>query len=128
VKYLLDTHTLLWWLFEQSRLSPRADAVLRGGANTLLWSAVGTWECAIKARAGKLKLPYPVSEFFPRVIAEEALVALPVTHAHAAAVADLPDHHRDPFDRLLVAQAMIEGAVLVSCDPSIRLYGVEVVW
>ncbi len=128
MNYLLDTHALLWWRLEPARLSPLARATIQDGSNQLYWSAASTWECSVKASMGRLILPDPPAVFFPRVIEEEGLVALPVNHAHAAAVADLPLHHRDPFDRLLIAQAKLEGLALLSCDAIVRLYGVTVLW
>ncbi|MBI4872341.1 MAG: type II toxin-antitoxin system VapC family toxin [Candidatus Riflebacteria bacterium] len=128
MSFLLDTHALLWWLFEPARLSPLALETMKGGGNRLYWSAASTWEAAIKVGLGRLTLPGPARLFFPKILEEEGLIALPVNHGHAAAVADLPPHHRDPFDRLLVAQAQFEELALLSADPSLRLYDVKVVW
>jgi PIN domain nuclease of toxin-antitoxin system len=125
---LLDTHVLLWWMADDPRLSARAREVLADRKVRLLWSAASTWELAIKASLGKVTLPEPVGAWVQSRAAQQAIELLPVTHHHAAEVERLPSHHRDPFDRLLVAQARTEGAAIVSGDPFLRKYDVEVVW
>lgn len=127
MKVLLDTHVLLWWLHDSSRLRPATRAMFAAPANELLWSAASTWELAIKVQLGKLRLDEPVQSFVTRVIATQSLTALPVHHAHAARVAELPALHRDPFDRLLIAQALGEGVPFVTADGQLAAYGVECV-
>lgn len=117
---LLDTHALLWWLDDDPNLTGRARAAIADPENTVFRSAVVVWELRIKQALGKVTLP----ERFRRVLAEQPFVDLAVTLDHAHAVADLPPIHRDPFDRMLVAQAACDGLTIVTRDPAIRSYGV----
>jgi PIN domain nuclease of toxin-antitoxin system len=125
VRILLDTHILLWWLDGHERLRPKVRKLLADGKNELLWSAASTWELAIKAQLGKVRLQESVAAFVSRVMVSQSLTALPIQHLHAAATAELPMHHRDPFDRLLVAQADIEGVPLLTGDERLRAYDIE---
>lgn len=119
---LLDTHILLWAAYQPKRLSPAAREVLLDPANSLMFSAVSIWEVAIKSGLGRADF---VAD--PRVLRrglfENGYAELPMMGAHAAAVADLPAIHQDPFDRALVAQARIEGAVLGTVDAKVIAYG-----
>jgi PIN domain nuclease of toxin-antitoxin system len=125
VTVLLDTHLVLWWMTgEASRISKRALAALGSDGVEPIVSAVTIWEAAIKRRLGKLDAPGDLLSQLERAGVE----LLPVTARHADHVASLPLHHRDPFDRLLVAQATLEGLPLVSDDESMRRYEIEVVW
>ena len=127
MKLLLDTHAFLWFVTGDERLSLRARRALAAEDNELLLSAASVWEMAIKARLGRLALPGTVREY----VAEKAaggITILPIEWTHAAAVENLPLHHRDPFDRLIVAQALAENLSLVSADHAFRRYGVKVVW
>ena len=123
MRLLLDTHALLWWLSDDARLARPARAAIADAANDVYVSAATAWELAIKARLGKVSMPDDLGE----QLSANALVPLPVQVRHALAVRYLPDHHRDPFDRLLVAQAQIEGLTLVTADQSILRYDVAVV-
>jgi PIN domain nuclease of toxin-antitoxin system len=124
LKLLLDTHAALWWLSDDERFSPEAARYLTDDTNQVLLSAAVVWEVAIKRSLGKLQAP---EDFAPTLLGAGAQ-ALPVSLSHAAGVEHLPWHHRDPFDRLLVAQASIEGAALVSGDEVLRPYGVTLIW
>ncbi len=124
MRLLPDTHALLWLLGEDERLSPRADRLLSGAGGDVLLSAGVVWEVAIKRSIGKLDAP----DDFARQMLGAGVTPLPITVEHADLAGSLPWHHRDPFDRLLVAQASIEKAVLVSGDPRLRAYGVRVEW
>ncbi len=124
MKLLLDTHAALWWLCGDERVGAAAAAQLADASNQVLLSAAVVWEVAIKRSLGKLEAP---DDFAPTLVGAGAL-PLPVSLAHAAAVESLPWHHRDPFDRLLVAQAAIEGAVVVSREEALRPYGVPTLW
>jgi PIN domain nuclease of toxin-antitoxin system len=125
---LLDTHTWLWWQSEPSRLSERCRTLLADPDQTLLFSAASSWEIAIKFALKKLTLPEPPDQFVPRRLAQASITPLPIEHAHALHVSDLPHHHRDPFDRLLIAQAQLEGATRATADPRFLLYDVDVLW
>jgi PIN domain nuclease of toxin-antitoxin system len=128
MKLLLDTHTFIWWDSEPARLSPQALALCQDRQNVLLLSVVSIWEMQIKLHLGKLRLALPLKEIIETQQQTNNIEILPVTLAHVLALENLPVHHKDPFDRLLVAQAMVEGAVLVSGDPNIAKYAVQVVW
>ncbi|HET6997133.1 MAG TPA: type II toxin-antitoxin system VapC family toxin [Solirubrobacterales bacterium] len=122
---LLDTHLVLWWMAgEASRISKRALAALGSEGVEPIVSAVTIWEAAIKRGLGKLDAPQDLLSQLERAGVE----VLPVTGRHADLVASLPLHHRDPFYRLLVAQATLEGLPLVSDDERIRQYEIEVIW
>ncbi|WP_135256814.1 type II toxin-antitoxin system VapC family toxin [Thermus caldilimi] len=115
---LLDSHIVLWWLSDDRRLSRRARRLIEG-ADQVFVSAATTWELAVKASLGKLRMP----EGFVEVVEEEGFTHLPITPVHAMAVQSLPWHHRDPFDRILLAQAMVEGVRLMSADQALASYG-----
>lgn len=124
MRLLLDTHVVLAWLLGDSDLGRHARRQLDDDSNQLIVSAVVVWEVAIKRALGKLEVPMT---FVADVVESDAL-KLPVTLQHAAGVEHLPHHHRDPFDRLLIAQARIEGATLVSSDKAMQAYDVPVLW
>lgn len=124
MKVLADTHAILWWLGARDRLSSRAVSVVGRAGSDLLLSTAVVWEIAIKRSVGKLEAP---ADVVARVLATGA-TPLPVTIEHAEVVETLPWHHRDPFDRLLVAQATVEGATILSADERLRGYGIDVVW
>ena len=128
MRLLLDTHAFLWWLANDRRLSREARRAIEDPANAVLVSAASAWEIAIKAGLGRLDLPEPPKTYVPDRIARSGFVELPVSVAHAVRVAGLPHHHRDPFDRLLVAQADVEGVRLVSRDPLLVPYGADLLW
>lgn len=117
---LLDTHAFLWWLDDPNLLAESARNAVADGKNLVYVSAAVAWEIAIKRSLGKLHAP----EDLEAAMAANRFLPLPVTIPHALAVATLPDHHRDPFDRLLIAQARLEGLQLVSRDPFMKLYDV----
>lgn len=128
MKALLDTQVFLWWISDDPRLSSRASAIITDGENRLFLSAASGWEIAIKVRLGRLTLPEPLETFVPEQMALNAIEGLPIQMSHALHVYTLPDHHRDPFDRLLIAQAQLENLPILSADPQISLYAVETVW
>jgi PIN domain nuclease of toxin-antitoxin system len=128
VRLLLDTHAILWWVTDDDRLSERAGEVIADGANDVYFSAASAWEIAIKAGLGRIRLPDEAWTFTPDQLERNAFQALPVHVAHAVAVITLPDVHRDPFDRMLVAQAITEGLTIVSADPELARYAVPVLW
>jgi PIN domain nuclease of toxin-antitoxin system len=124
LKLLLDTHAALWFLSDDPRLSPGARLHLTDEANRVLLSAAVVWEIAIKRASGKLV----VSDDYLSLLLGAGVQPLAVTIDHAVAVENLPWHHRDPFDRMLVAQASIERAALVSSDRELDAYGVTIIW
>jgi PIN domain nuclease of toxin-antitoxin system len=125
---LLDTHAFLWWVLEDPQLSARARSVITAPETDVLVSAVTAWEIAIKAAERRLDLPEPAQTYVPDRIAANGFRELQVTVKHAVGVAGLQPIHLDPFDRLLVAQAQVEGIPIVSGDPAIAQYDVDVIW
>lgn len=128
MKLLLDTHALLWWTSEPRRLSAAASAALSASENDVLVSVVTPWEVQIKIRTGKLTLPHPIREIIHDLRRFNRLRVLSVRLRHVYTLDGLPDHHRDPFDRMLVAQATCDGLTLVTCDPQIVRYPVATLW
>lgn len=124
MKLLLDTHAALWWLADDARVSKDAERELSDDTNRVLLSAAVVWEVAIKRSLGKLHAPPDLAATLIGAGAQP----LPITLEHAAAVESLPWHHRDPFDRMLVAQALTEGSAIVSQDDELRQYGATIVW
>ena len=123
-RYLLDTHVWLWWLADAPELSKAAREILADGANTVLLSAVSTWECVIKTALGKLELPTDIGELIEFAEHEDGFDLLPIRHEHAIRLAGLPAIHRDPFDRMLVAQALHEHATIITADTTLSAYPV----
>lgn len=122
---LLDTQVWLWMLGEPGRLGSAATEMLTDEKNGVLLSAASSWEIAIKHQLGKLQLPEPPDRYVPNRMRSSGVLGIPIEHAHALAVASLPLHHRDPFDRLLVAQAQVEDLPIVSVDGQLARYDVE---
>jgi len=118
VRLLLDTHVFLWWCADDAQLGEAERAAIRDGSNDVFLSAASVWEMAIKQGLGRLEFPEPASAAVGRL----GIQAVPVGFEHAEAMLRLPPLHRDPFDRLLLAQAMIEGLTLVTRDPIVRSY------
>jgi len=128
VRLLLDTHTVIWWVDQDHLLSPSSYAAIADPANDLLLSAGTIWEIAIKFGLAKLSLSRPYRQWLSQAMADLGTTVLPVTVEYADVQAELPKHHRDPFDRLLMAQAIVENVPLVSHDTIFDQYGVARVW
>ncbi len=128
MRVLLDTHAFLWWALDDSRLSERAREIIGEGENDVLFSVASGWEIAIKSRLGRLRVPDDFERFMTDQLQLNDFRVLPVELAHALHVRSLPDHHRDPFDRMLVAQSRIEGLPIVGRDKRLEPYGVELLW
>lgn len=125
---LLDTHAMLWFFWDDPQLTVSAKAVIEDADNRKLVSVASCWEIAIKVGLGKLDLGEPSRSFLPREITRNNFELLPIGLAHATLVEELPSHHRDPFDRLLIAQAMSENVSLVSADVIFDQYDVSRLW
>ena len=125
---LLDTHVLLWWLQGGSKLSPKARAIIQDPGSRVLVSAASAWEIAIKHRAGKLDVSRSLVAHFQEAIERENFAELPISARHAIAAGLLKGPHKDPFDRMLVAQAQTDGLVAVSTDKCFDSYGVQRIW
>ena len=128
MKALLDTHAFLWWITDDVRLSPRARTVIADGDNELFFSAASGWKIAIKARLGKIQLPSDPASFVPKQLRINAVEPLAVQMTHALHVYLLPKHHRDPFDRILVAHAQVDRMAIITADQQITQYAVEILW
>jgi PIN domain nuclease of toxin-antitoxin system len=128
MRYLLDTGVWLWSLQEPERIARRAREIMADLQQEIFLSSATSWEVAVKAAAGKLRLPEPPHSYVPKRMAEQGLRPLVVSHPHALAVFALPPHHRDPFDRLLIAQANSEDMVLISADRIFHQYRVQLLW
>ena len=128
MRLLLDTHTLIWAMGDPSKLSGLATTALQDPANELLLSAATVWELAIKIGQKKLTLSLPYRPWMDKAIADLELTLLPVTVEYADKQAGLPSHHKDPFDRLILAQAPVDGIPVVCADPAFDAYGVTRIW
>jgi PIN domain nuclease of toxin-antitoxin system len=128
MRLLIDTQSVIWYVDQDQRLSPTAHAEIANPANNLLLSAASVWEIAIKVGLGRLTLSLPYRQWMAKAIADLNLSILPITVEYADVQAGLPHHHRDPFDRLIVAQAVVEGIPAVSADPQLDAYGITRVW
>lgn len=125
---LLDTHVFLWWIDNNPNLSSRACGIISDAGNAIFLSAVSGWEIAIKARLGKLTLPGDLERFIADQLVVNAFSSLPIQLSHALHVYTLPAIHRDPFDRILVAQGQLEDMPILTADSQIAKYPVEVIW
>ena len=128
MKALLDTHTFIWWANDDPSLSAAARNAIGDRTNEIFLSAVSTWEMAIKIAIGKLRLAVPLTSFVLSQSSQYQFRPLHITYDHTYQVEALPQHHRDPFDRLLIAQAMVEGLVLLTGDIKFAPYGVGILW
>ncbi|MCW6532873.1 type II toxin-antitoxin system VapC family toxin [Sphingomonas sp. MMSM20] len=124
MKVLLDTHTILWWLGDDRRLGGRARAIIENPANDIIVSAVSLWEIVVKVRVGKLRAD--IAEIV-RALEIEAFDFLAIRPAHLQKLAELPTHHRDPFDHLLIAQSIVEGTSLMTDDRHAALYPARII-
>ncbi len=125
---LLDTHAFLWFCQDDPRLSLAAKALIEDSANRKLLSVASCWEVAIKAGLKKLALGEPSATYFPAALSRAGVELLPISLEHATTVEGLPPHHGDPFDRLLIAQAIVEGALIVGADSKFDAYPVTRLW
>ncbi len=129
MRVLLDAHVFLWWATARgSRLSERTRDLLADASTDALVGAGALYEIAIKAQLGRLELPAPADSYLPRLLRRFAFGVLSVAEEHALRAGTLPMIHRDPWDRLLVAQAQLEGLPIVTADPAIGQYDVETIW
>jgi PIN domain nuclease of toxin-antitoxin system len=128
VDLLLDTHTFLWFVFGSIRMSEKAEALIQDPANRKFLSLATPWEVGIKVSTGKLTVSQPVDQFFAEEMYANSVQMLPITLAHIARVSTLPFHHRDPFDRILIAQSLTENMALVSADAALDAYSIVRLW
>jgi PIN domain nuclease of toxin-antitoxin system len=128
MRLLLDTHVFLWWNEADPRLSRRIRQLLSDSENSLYLSVASAWEMILKVQSGKLGLPAATAVYIPARLKHYGIEALPVTLEHVLAASTLPSYHRDPFDRMLVAQAQVERLPIVTHDPQVGRYAVETIW
>ena len=128
MRALLDTHTFFWFIEDNPRLSATAKAVIVDGTNDILLSVASLWEMAIKISLGKLNVSGSFEPYITQQLAASNIGLLDISLLHVAAVVTLPFHHRDPFDRLLIAQAQVEQIPLISVDPAFDSYAVHRLW
>ena len=128
MKLLLDTHALLWFLADDPRLSATAKTAIEDPANERWLSPISLLEIALKNRLGKLPLPEPLDTMFPADLAAEDIHLFPLEPQHIEPLTTLPLHHKDPFDRLIAATALVESLRLVSVDPAFDAYGLKRLW
>ncbi len=128
MKVLLDTHVFLWWITDDPRISPKVSTIMVDGDNDLFLSAASIWEIAIKARLGRLQLPENPDSYLAEQMVSNAIQSLSITMQHALRVYNLPDIHKDPFDRIIIAQALLEDMPILTKDDYIPRYGVQTVW
>jgi PIN domain nuclease of toxin-antitoxin system len=128
VKILIDTSCWLWSLTDPELLNKKARNLLSDPSQTLFLSAASSWEIAVKAALGKLRLPEPPEKYIPSRMAAFSIIGLPVEHIHALKVFSLPAHHRDPFDRILIAQAQAESLTILTADRVFAAYDVATIW
>ena len=128
VKILLDTHVILWWLTDDSRLTEAARKLIADPENEVLASAASAWEISTKHRLGKLPEAADVAMDLDDILIRAGMTPLPITVAHAIRAGALEQEHRDPFDRMLVAQGQLESVPVVTGDPAFSLFEVELIW
>lgn len=128
MKLLFDTHAFIWWDSNPTRLPAQILALCQNPDNDLLLSVASVWEMQIKMQMGKLKLTTPLREIIESQQQTNQITMLPITLPHVLALETLPPHHKDPFDRLLIAQAIVEDAVLITGDAVFAKYSVKLIW
>ena len=128
MRSLVDTQSAIWYVDMDHLLSPTAHAAITNPMNDLVLSAASVWEISIKVGQGKLTLSLPYRQWMAKAIADLDLTILPITVDYADVQAKLPHHHRDPFDRLIVAQTMVEGISVISSDSQLDAYGITRIW
>ncbi|NQU65085.1 MAG: type II toxin-antitoxin system VapC family toxin [SAR324 cluster bacterium] len=126
MKYLLDTHSFLWWILDSPALSAKARNVIGNAGNDIFWSVASSWEVAIKHNLGRLPLPAEPSIFITGEL--NRIDSIPITNDHAYQAGKLPPHHKDPFDRMLISQSKIENLQIITADKVFRQYDVKTIW
>lgn len=128
MKYLLDTHAFLWFVSDDSRLSPRARSIIKDRNKEVYFSAASAWEMSIKIRLGRLTIEEELEPFIVKQLAENNFSTLSITVLHSLYTSKLPEIHKDPFDRMIIAQSKLENMSLISKDKNIKKYKVPMVW
>lgn len=128
MRLLLDTHCWLWYLLTPEKLNPEAQEILRDPDNEVFFSTASAWEIVVKFALGKLDLPQPPSEYVPDRLEVLGYQELPIRQDHVLRIESLPSHHRDPFDRVLIAQAQVESLQFMTADRVLTAYDVPILW
>jgi PIN domain nuclease of toxin-antitoxin system len=128
VKLLLDTHAFLWAITDDPKLSEKARRMFTSNDNELLLSVASVWEILVKVQIGKLPLPKPAADYLRQQLTKNAVVILPIQLRHALRLEQLPPHHRDPFDRILIAQSLEEELPILTADPLMKNYSATIMW
>jgi len=128
MRLLLDTHSFLWWIGNDDHLSDTARDAISDANNDVFFSVASAWEMAIKTGSGKLSVDSELACFLKKHLHRNDFSVLPITLSHSLQIVRLPQHHRDPFDRMLIAQAQVEKAQLITRDPEIAKYAVNICW
>lgn len=128
MKFLLDTHTFLWWINDDERLSKKASDLIGNSDHEIFLSVVSGWEITIKSKLKKIFLPTPPQKFILQQIEQNNFTVLPIQMKHALEVYSLPNHHDDPFDRLLISQSITEKIPLITINKIIKKYRLDTVW
>lgn len=128
MKFIADTHAFIWFVTDSPRLSAPAKKLFESSDSERFLSVASIWEIAIKTSLGKLSFDRPLEQFLPEQIALNSVRLLDISFSHAMRIADLPFHHRDPFDRMIVAQGLVENLPILSNDETLNAYGVKCIW
>ena len=128
MRLLLYTHAFLWFVQRDKRLSSNVRTLIEDPANDIFLSIASNWEIAIKASLGKIAFNEPFATFLPNQLNFNTIATLPITIAHTIALSTLPNHHRDPFDRMIIAQAIVEQIPVLVSDPAFRSYPITTLW
>lgn len=128
MKAILDTHTFLWWITNDQRISQKVFDIISDGENELYLSTASGWEISIKYALGSLKLPAKPDKFVSEQIAANSIITLPIQMNHALYVYTLPHHHRDPFDRMIITQAQLEKLAVITADKEFEKYKIKTIW
>ena len=128
MRFLLDTHVFLWWIMDAPMISDRVRRIMTEGTSDLFWSSASSWEVSIKYAIGKLPLPDKPEVFIPMALVNNRITSLSITDEHSFQAGKLPIHHRDPFDRMLIAQSNFEKMPLISNDQTVSQYDAAIIW
>lgn len=128
MKFLVDTQIWLWWFLSPKHINEKSKRFIADPENDIFFSAASSWEIAIKYALKKLRLPLPPPQYVPSRLIEQGMASLPIDHRHTLQSGELPNHHRDPFDRILIAQSQIEELPLLTGDKQFGKYDVELIW
>ena len=128
MKYLLDTHAFLWFVLDDKRISTTAKSIIKDSKNEIFFSAASAWEIAIKMKLNRLRIKGNLEPFIIEQLSTNNIVPLSITIYHSLYIEQLPQIHKDPFDRIIIAQSIVENLQLISTDKNIRKYNIKVVW